>query len=137
MAVATATAVTAGEGQNGPDSTHISPRRNSSEQHGCTVTDAPPQRKITPGMLTARPRSSSEPDGEDRLTRQVVCAHGDSKNGYGSGTRLSTPSSGRIASPAVRGFSRRSNRKLVRNAINFLCLAGGHLEEKKTRVLEV
>ncbi len=25
----------------------------------------------------------------------------------------------------------------MRNAINFLCLAGGHLEEKKARVLEV
>lgn len=44
---------------------------------------------------------------------------------------------GRLASPVIRGFSRRSNRKLVRNAINFLCLAGGHLEDEKARALEV
>ena len=49
-----------------------------------------------------------------------------------------TPSElARTASPAIKGLSRRSNRKLVRNAIIFLCLAGGHLQEKKMRVLKV
>lgn len=56
--------------------------------------------------------------------------------GRGGGSGV-TPGGGRRASPVVRGFSRRSNRKLVRNAINFLCLAGGHLSEQKARVLEV
>ncbi|CAM9279686.1 unnamed protein product [Choristocarpus tenellus] len=40
------------------------------------------------------------------------------------------------ASLPVRGLSRLSNRKMVRNAVNLLCLAGTHLEEKKARALE-
>lgn len=142
-AAAAASVVTAGDEQHGRENTKKGgPRRQSSAQNGSTtVTDAFSQRIKTPGTSTARPRSSSQSaNNEDRLATQVVSTLGDSSKGVsggGGGTRLSTPSSGRLASPVVRGFSRRSNRKLVRNAINFLCLAGGHLEEKKSRALEV
>lgn len=66
---------------------------------------------------------------------------GDGKEGGGGGGlragRAATPGRDKRTSVVVRGFSRRSNRKLVRNAITFLCLAGGHLKEQKARVLEV
>ncbi|CAM9253119.1 unnamed protein product [Pylaiella littoralis] len=136
-AAAATTAVTTGEGQRGEDNTKNDPRRQNPAQHGSVLTDEPPQRNNTPWTSTVRPHVPSRPNNEDRLTGQGTSSLEDGKGGPGGGgTRLSTPSSGRIASPAVRGFSRRSNRKLVRNAINFLCLAGGHLEEKKTRALQ-
>ncbi|CAM9741231.1 unnamed protein product, partial [Ectocarpus sp. 12 AP-2014] len=78
------------------------------------------------------------PRNDDGSVRGGTRVLGDSNGGDGGGgdAKLPTPGAGRVASPAVRGLSRRSNRKLVRNAINFLCLAGGHLQERKARALE-
>ncbi|CAN0431422.1 unnamed protein product, partial [Phaeothamnion confervicola] len=39
--------------------------------------------------------------------------------------------------PPPRGFPKASNRKLVRNALAMVCLAGAHVEEQKLRALEV
>lgn len=116
------------------------PRRQNSAHHSFTLADGPPVRNngYTPGASTVRPRSSSLTKNDDSYTRQGVSSLGDSNGSSGGGRpRLTAPGAGHVVSPAIRGFSRRSNRKLVRNAINFLCLAGGHLEKKKARVLEV
>lgn len=96
----------------------------------------------TPGVPLTRPRLSSarKVDRDKSNHKDRGPADIDSREGAwggGVGARMPTSGPARIASPAVRSFSRRSNRKLVRNAINFLCLAGGHLQEKKTRALEV
>lgn len=84
-----------------------------------------------------RPRSSSLTKNDESYTKPGVSSLADSAGSGGGRPKVPAPSAGNVASPAIRGFSRRSNRKLVRNAINFLCLAGGHLEKKKARVLEV
>lgn len=115
------------------------PRRQNLAQHGVAPADGPSARNTgyTPRPSAARPRSSSLTKNDDSYTRQGTISLGDSNGSGGGRPRQSVPGAGSAASPAVRGFSRRSNRKLVRNAINFLCLAGGHLEKKKARVLEV
>ncbi|CAM9425449.1 unnamed protein product [Ectocarpus sp. 13 AM-2016] len=117
------------------------PRRPHSSHHASAEVDASASRKegkgTSPGMSVLRPRSSSVPRNDDGSVRAGTRVLGDSNGGGGSGNaKLPTPGAGRVASPAVRGLSRRSNRKLVRNAINFLCLAGGHLQERKARALE-
>lgn len=56
---------------------------------------------------------------------------GDGKAGSG------VPGNDWGGSRAAKGFSPLSNRKLVRNAIKFLCLAGDHVKDRKARVLEV
>lgn len=76
-----------------------------------------------------------------KINGDKLSAGDDSRGGRmtraGGNSSIADGSAARLASPVVRGFSRRSNRKLVRNALNFLCLAGGHLQEKKERALEV
>lgn len=94
------------------------------------------------GLPLTRPRLSSarKVDHDNSNHKDRSPADIDRREAaWGAGVGARTPTSGpvHIASPAIRSFSRRSNRKLVRNAINFLCLAGGHLQEKKTRALEV
>lgn len=57
------------------------------------------------------------------------------RGGRAGSTPTGTPQA--ASSVVVRGISRLSNRKLVRNAISFLCLAGGHVKDQKERVLQV
>ncbi|CAM9382816.1 unnamed protein product [Scytosiphon promiscuus] len=104
-------------------------------QHGSTGVESSSRRNS--GYAAQFAPSSSIPRNGDNNSRHGVNTHGDS-NGSGAGGGIRPPAvlAGRLASPVIRGFSRRSNRKLVRNAINFLCLAGGHLEDKKARALE-
>ncbi|CAM9495431.1 unnamed protein product [Ectocarpus sp. 8 AP-2014] len=117
------------------------PRRPHSSHHASAAVDASALRnkgkETSPGMSVLRPRSSSVPRNDDGSVRGGTRVLGHSNGSGGGGdAKLPTPGAGRVASPAVRGLSRRSNRKLVRNAINFLCLAGGHLQERKARALE-
>ncbi|CAM9098942.1 unnamed protein product [Ectocarpus sp. 4 AP-2014] len=117
------------------------PRWPHSSHHASAVVDASASRnkgkESSPGMSVLRPRLSSVPRNNDGSVRGGTRVLGDSNDSGGGGdAKLPTPGAGRVASPAVRGLSRRSNRKLVRNAINFLCLAGGHLQERKARALE-
>lgn len=141
-AAAAAAAAVADEEQHSQDTKNDSLRHNSA-QHGVPLADGSSvwNNGYTPRTSSSavRPRSSSLTRNDDSYTRQGTGfgSLGDSNGSGGGRPRLSAPSAGSVASPAVRGFSRRSNRKLVRNAINFLCLAGGHLEKKKARVLEV
>eukprot|EP00903_Cladosiphon_okamuranus_P009411 g8975.t1 len=141
-AAAAAAAAVTDKAQHGQD-TIQDPMRQNIVQHGVPFADGPSSvrdhRDTPPTSSSAvRPRSSSLATNDDGCTRQGtgVGSLGGS-NGSGKGRpRLSAPGACSVASPPVRGFSRRSNRKLVRNAISFLCLAGGHLEKKKARVLE-
>lgn len=98
---------------------------------------------IQQGVPTGNPRPPACPPLCSRGNASPSDGVGGASDGIGGeggrvgGDRVVTPGSGKRNSAVVRGFSRRSNRKLVRNAINFLCLAGGHLKEQKARVLEV
>ena len=139
-AAAAAAAAVADEKQYSQD-TKNEPQRQNVSQPDFVLADGPSFR--TNGYIprtssaAVRPRSSSLARHDDSYTRQGTSSLGDSNGSGGGRPRAPAPGAGSVASPAVRGFSRRSNRKLVRNAINFLCLAGGHLEKKKARVLEV
>lgn len=90
-----------------------------------------------------RPPSSSARQIEQGIANRngnvSAGSNGDGGRGVGGdgAKRPTVAGAARVTSPVVRGFSRRSNRKLVRNAMNFLCLAGGHLQDKKTRALAV
>lgn len=86
----------------------------------------------------AYPRPPSTKRTSDRReANSVVPRLCDTDSGINGKARARTPRTGQGISPTVRGVSPLSNRKLVRNAIDFLCLAGGHLQEQKARALEV
>eukprot|EP00752_Nemacystus_decipiens_P010612 g9450.t1 len=141
-AAATATAVAVADEEQQPVwDIRDDPRRQNLAHYDSPLAHRPstPGNDYTPRTSSAvRPRSLSLSGNNDSYTRRVAGSLGDSNGTDGGGGRPRLPAPGAVsaASPAVRGFSRRSNRKLVRNAINFLCLAGGHLEKKKARVLE-